>query len=254
MARAQPTSVGAATTREPGARVVKYVAIRNHLLGQILSGALAPGAQLPSEHEIMALFGVSRVTTRQALDMLRSEGRVEARRGKGYFVRAMPATAELARLQSFGEMMAPLGVPLLADVIEISEVIPPVEIAGALGLQDIEPAIRLVRARIAAGATVSVDESFFPLPLGRRLIQLDLVHRDVFELMETRLGVALSYADIALGMAPPPPDFARLIGLKTDEPAFTLTRTARDVEGRAVMVQASYARPGLLRFHIRATR
>lgn len=254
MARAQLNPLPAPRTREEGPRVVKYVAIRNHFLGQILSGALPPGAQLPSEHEIMALFSVSRITTRQALDMLRAEGRVEARRGKGYFVRAMPATAELERLQSFGEMMAPLGVPLGADVIEISEVAPPPEVARALGLEAIQPVIRLVRARQAAGATVSVDESFFTLALGRKLIQLDLGRRDVFALLEERLGIVLSHAEITLGVAPPPGEFAPLIGLKSGEPAFTVTRVALDARGVAIMVQSSYARPGLLRFHIRAAR
>lgn len=254
MARALTTSPAGPQRRDEGARVIKYVAIRNHLLGQILSGALAPGAQLPSEHEIMARFGVSRVTTRQALDMLRAEGRVEARRGKGYFVRAMPATAELERLQSFGEMLAPLGVPLGAEVIEISEVTPPPEVAQALGLAPIETAIRLVRTRQAAGATVSVDESFFPLVLGRKLIQQDLSRRDVFMLLEERLGIVLSHAQLTLDVTTPPEALARLIGLQPGEAAFTLTRVAHDRRGVAIMVQASYARPGLLRFHIRATR
>lgn len=254
MARALSTPLASPQAREDGARVVKYVAIRNHLLGQILSGALAPGAQLPSEHEIMARFNVSRVTTRQALDLLRTEGRVEARRGKGYFVRALPATAELERLQSFGEMMAPLGVPLRSDIIEISEGAPPAEVASALGIEDLAPVIRLVRARIAAGATLAIDESFFPLTLGRKLIQLDLARCDLFQLMEERLGVAVSHADITLSMAPPPPEFAAALSLNPGEAAFSMTRIARDIAGRALMVQASHARPGLLRFHIRATR
>lgn len=254
MARAQTGTLLAPAFREDGARLVKYVAIRNHFLGEILSGALRPGAQLPSEHDIMARFSVSRVTTRQALDMLRAEGRIEARQGKGYYVRPMTATAGLDRLQGLDEMMATLGAPLGAEVLEISETRPAHGVALALGVDPLRHVIRIVQTRRAAGVTVSVDECCLPVAVGRQLIKLDLARRDILTLLEERLGIVLAHADITLDLTPPPDAFAPLIGLAPGEAALTVTRVPHDACGRAIMVQTSFARPGVLRFRMRAER
>jgi GntR family transcriptional regulator len=237
-----------------GDRVIKYIAIRDWIGARIASGEWPSGKQLPSEHEIMAMFGVSRVTTRQALDLLRAEGRIDARRGKGYFVARMLATAELERLQSFGEMMAPLGLPTRSEVIEISEVLPDKTVAQAFALEATQTVIRIVRARIAAGVAVSLDESFLPLALGRRLILLDLARYDIFLLMETRLDIAIGHADITLGVAPVPPELAGPLGLATGGHAIRLQRITRDTRGRALMFEHIHARQDLLQFRIHAPR
>src|SRR5512138_350640 len=53
-------------------------------------GVLAPGAQLPSEMELIAHLRVSRTTVREALRVLENEGRIERRHGRGTFVSNNP--------------------------------------------------------------------------------------------------------------------------------------------------------------------
>lgn len=53
----------------------------------IESGALQPDARLPSEPELSAQYGVSRVTVRRALGVLAEEGLVIVLHGRGTFVR-----------------------------------------------------------------------------------------------------------------------------------------------------------------------
>lgn len=48
--------------------------------------ALGPGAKLPNEADLCALFGVSRTTVREAVRHLAAQGYVEVRRGRGTFV------------------------------------------------------------------------------------------------------------------------------------------------------------------------
>lgn len=52
----------------------------------ISAPTLGPGAQLPNEAELCAMFGVSRTTLREAVRSLAVQGYVEVRRGKGTFV------------------------------------------------------------------------------------------------------------------------------------------------------------------------
>ena len=57
----------------------------DQLREQILSGSWKPGQKLPSENELAAQFGVSRVTVRNALQKLSGLGLLETRFGEGSF-------------------------------------------------------------------------------------------------------------------------------------------------------------------------
>lgn len=55
---------------------------------QMLSGEWKPGDKLPSENDLAADFGVSRMTVRQAIQKLTALGLLETRLGEGTFVRS----------------------------------------------------------------------------------------------------------------------------------------------------------------------
>jgi GntR family transcriptional regulator, transcriptional repressor for pyruvate dehydrogenase complex len=73
-----------------------YRQVADELRGQIMRGALPPGARLPAEAELTRMFGVSRSTVREALRALTSQHLIETRRGVqgGSFVSA-PDPAKL---------------------------------------------------------------------------------------------------------------------------------------------------------------
>ena len=60
--------------------------IRTEIEGQILSGALPPGARLPTEHELMARYGCARMTVNKALSALAASGLIDRRKKAGSFV------------------------------------------------------------------------------------------------------------------------------------------------------------------------
>ena len=62
-------------------RAHEYVA--EQLRREITLGLIQVGEKLPSERNLLLLFGVSRITVQQALNLLEAEGLVEARRGRG---------------------------------------------------------------------------------------------------------------------------------------------------------------------------
>lgn len=68
-------------------RLPKYQRIAAALKAAIEAGEYGPGDRLPGENHLMATYGVARMTARQALGVLQSEGLTEARKGAGVFVR-----------------------------------------------------------------------------------------------------------------------------------------------------------------------
>src|SRR3954470_8450826 len=86
-----------------------YARVRDELRAGILDGRLQPHAKLPSESEMTAAYGVSRITVRQALSDLQKEGLIVRLQGKGAFVSQPQAAQELNRLEGLAESLASQG-------------------------------------------------------------------------------------------------------------------------------------------------
>lgn len=67
-------------------RIQRPDAVRRQLEEAIVSGRYAPGERLPSERQLVAQFGVSRLSVREGIKSLIGLGLIEARHGSGYFV------------------------------------------------------------------------------------------------------------------------------------------------------------------------
>ena len=61
-----------------------YDQLYRHIAGAVQSGALSPGARLPSKRRMCALAGVSMSTVEAAYSLLAAEGYVLARPRSGY--------------------------------------------------------------------------------------------------------------------------------------------------------------------------
>jgi GntR family transcriptional regulator len=66
--------------------VPKYAQIADIFRQRIARGIWAQGFRLPANESLATEFGVSRVTIRQAVDLLSRDGVVEAQQGRGTFV------------------------------------------------------------------------------------------------------------------------------------------------------------------------
>jgi multiple sugar transport system substrate-binding protein len=74
------------TAIDPSQPLPVYVQLKTLLLEEIVSGKYAPGAQLPTEHELCASFGISRTPVHRALAELAEEGAILRHRWRGTFV------------------------------------------------------------------------------------------------------------------------------------------------------------------------
>ena len=72
-----------------------YLRVLEDLRERILGGVLPPGARVPSRNAIIANYGVGETAAKHALQVLASEGLIEARTGSGSYVRRAPAACYL---------------------------------------------------------------------------------------------------------------------------------------------------------------
>ena len=169
----------------------KYVVVREHLLALIAQG-LKPGAPMPSERELCELFGVSRMTVRQAVDTLVVDGVLKRHQGKGTFV-ASPKVDLQLRLTSFTEEMRRRGmIPGAVFLIAATAPASPV-VAEALELDDGAPVHHLRRLLTADSTPMAIEENWIPARLLPRLLDGPLTFSVYGEL--TRAGLAPEWGE-----------------------------------------------------------
>ncbi len=84
--------------------------IANALIRYIAENKLCGGDRLPSERELVTMIGVSRLPLREALSVLKGLGIVEARHGKGVFVKQLDPAAVFGMLSPLLKVQAGIDV------------------------------------------------------------------------------------------------------------------------------------------------
>jgi len=110
--------------------------IAGQINDSILRGELQLGDQLPSENKLAELFGVSRSTVRDALNLLRTEQIIQTRKGKfgGHFISKKASSQMIQSLKDYALSRLNLSHLSLEDFFEIRSLIE-VPIAGLASLR-----------------------------------------------------------------------------------------------------------------------
>jgi GntR family transcriptional regulator len=222
--------------------------IADHLRDAVSFGRLREGDQLPSETQLMGHYGVTRMTIRQALGILKAEGLVVAEHGRGVFVRRRPPVRRLGS-DRFARRHRERGkAAFLADAetaggepgvdeIEVTEEQPSPTVAGRLGLRRRERVVARRRRYLIDGHPVELATSFVPASIARGtpISQPNSGPGGIYARLE-ELGYRLDHFDEEIRSRMPRPDEAARLTLANGVPVFELVRTAYDNSGRAVEV------------------
>src|SRR4249919_2641271 len=109
---------------------------------------LAVGEAIPSERQLSAEFGVSRLTVRAALDNLVREGLLVRRRGSGTFV-SEPKIAQELTMTSFTEDMRRRGLQPASETLDLRTVPAGARLGRLLHVSPSEPVFVAERLRLA---------------------------------------------------------------------------------------------------------
>lgn len=157
-----------------------YTQIKDILRERILDGTYKAHEQLPSESEMSNLFGVSRITVRQALSDLQNEGLIFRIPGKGTFVAKAKAFQQLMQLEGFAEAMLRMGYEIYNKVISHKSVAASPIVAHKLKLKPGTPVTEIKRVRHLNREPLSMEITYLPEEIGERLRNIDLPNRDFF--------------------------------------------------------------------------
>lgn len=121
------------------------------LRDRVLSGEIARGTRIPTEFELAATFGVSRITAKRALDELAAEGLVERRRGKGTYVIHRQPKPQRSPLTGLLESLEVLADHTQVRLLQFRRSTPPEPVRALFDASADEVLANAVRLRLRDG-------------------------------------------------------------------------------------------------------
>jgi GntR family transcriptional regulator len=218
-------------TRQAGTTV--HGQIEDWLTDAIAAGHLSPGDRLPTEHDLAAWLGVSRMTLRHALSELAQRGLVTRTvgRGGGTFVAEAKLEQDLTTLAGFSAQLRRHGKVAGARVLAAAEIPASAAAAAALELPDGDPVIEVRRIRLADGKPMVIEHSLFPAALCPGLLESRL-DGSLYELLEDKYGLRPHRARESLEPVIAGVREAEALEVEEGAPLMLVERTAYSVSGR----------------------
>jgi GntR family transcriptional regulator len=229
----------------------KHEQLRSALLSLIEQDPRRERA-LPSERDLAAEFGVSRMTARMAVEELADQGFVYRVQGRGTFVR-QPWVSKSLALTSFTEDMLARGMRPATKVLASAE-----RPAGAAAGHDLqispaEPVVFVRRVRLADGVPICLEAVELPAALVPGLLG-EALTGSLYDLLASRYRIRITHAEQRIRATVLDQDEADLLGVAPVSPALLVERVSLDRAGRPVERARSVYRADRYDFRVAVDR
>ncbi len=203
-------------------RLAPYAQVKQYLKGRLAAGDWPPGVLMPSEAELVARFGVSRMTVNRALRELQAEGLIDRVQGVGTFAAQLHKVSSTLTLRDLQEEIAERGHRHEARVVEQEEVPATDGLAGQLGLQPGAPVFHTLIVHLENGVPLQCEDRYVnpacaPDYLAQDFTRTTPTHY-LFDV------TALWRAQYSIEAGRPTKEEARLLGIPVADPCLVIVR------------------------------
>jgi GntR family transcriptional regulator len=234
--------------------VPRYYQLQEIIRERIRNGEWAPGSVIPSERELCERYGISRMTARQAISGLESEGLLYREQGKGTFVGQPMIAQQLLQLTGFTEDMTARKSKPGARVLS-AEMWPADQVtAERLRIRAGQPVYRLRRLRLADGEPLAIELTRVTFIGCERLLNYDLASESLYQLLSGTFDIPLLEADEELQADLATADEPELLQVPAGSPVLRTRRVMVTRRNHPVEYATSVYRGDKYRFYTRLTR
>ena len=205
-----------------GAPLPLYQRVKGEILSLIDSGALRAGNRLPSEHELVAKFGVSRMTVHRAVRELSDRGLVKRIVGVGSFVAAPEQRSPLIEVRDIAEDIASRGHRHSQRLVKLEAVRADPELAAALQLKPLARLFHSIVVHLENDVPVQLEERFIVPAFAPRYLSQDFARISTTDYLKS---IALPTEVVhTVHAVSPDARTRRLLHIEAREPCLRMTR------------------------------
>ncbi|THE16295.1 trehalose operon repressor [Enterococcus hirae] len=190
---------------------------------KIIENEYPPHTLLPSENQLIKIYGVSRETIRKALNLLTTEGYIQKKQGKGSIVLDRNRfDFPIAGLTSYKELQQTQHIPSETIVHTLEESLVDPELSEITGWKVGTPVWHLVRQRKINGEIVILDRDYL-LKETVPLLTKEQAENSIYEYFENELQLSIAYAQKEITVEPVAPTIQAAMDLH-DDPYVVIVR------------------------------
>lgn len=199
-----------------------YQQFRDIVEQDIDSGKWEPNDKIPSENQLSAKYGLSRMTVRSVLLDLVKEGKLYRVQGKGTYVAEQKIEALSLYYVGIREQLEQMGYEVSTKTIECGLVPSDSNVARHLKLEEGTPVFRIKRVRSIKKGPVSIHVSYIPQKYSAGLTPEILEQEQLCVLLNQNFGLQRKKVTEILESVAADEEEARLLNIEKGHPLLML--------------------------------
>ena len=201
-----------------------YEQVKEHIVRKIQDGSWPAGHRLPSEHELVVQFGISRMTANRALRELVTQGRGVRVAGVGSFVAENKPQSTLLQIANIASEIRARGHDYGYQLIAAERIASPADVSAWLDLRSGESVFHSICLHLENGVPVQLEDRYVNPRVVPDYLDLDLsnlqpseylVRNVPFDQIEHLVDAVLPTAEQAVRLAMPAAEPCLLLTRRT---------------------------------------
>jgi len=225
-----------------------YYQLKNIILKKIKDGEFTEGSLIPSERDLGEELNISRMTVRQALNQLVTEGVLYREKGRGTFV----AKSKIVQrnIMSFSDTVRNKGLVPSTVILHYEKISDRNDINTILDLKEDDKLYNIKRLRLANDVPIAIEEVFIPERYCPRLEAFDL-KSSLYKLLKEEYSFSISYIDNVIEAVKPTKEEKKLLDLPDATPVLRITNTSHNDDGTRLFYEKDVYRSDEYTYNVR---
>lgn len=212
-----------------------YYQLKNDLIKKISEGLWKPGDCIASERELCELYGVSRMTIRQAIGELVQEGILMRIKGKGTFV--CDQTLKQQDIMSFTDIIKKTGKTLESEVLEFIEIDTPEKYQSIFSSDKL---FKIKRKRIVDNECIALETVYIPKEYCEK-IDKNMLKNSLFKILESS-GYSIEYSESSIGAILMDDELGRIFNVENMVPMLKISSKTFDQRNKIIFLEEAIYR------------
>lgn len=225
-----------------------YLQLREVVREKIETNQYIKGSAIPSEITLAKTYGVNRLTVRNAIDALVSEGLLKRVQGKGVYV-TNKYERDLEVLGGFTQTMTEKNIQSKVKILKRIKKSDGQKYKNILNIGEDDDIYYIKRLDYANNDPIAIQEIYIPSKIVPNIDDIDLSVFSMFEIYNL-YGIKPVNAWQTLDIIKLAPSDARLININKDDSVFLFCCTTFDENGNIIEYSKSYTRSDKCNFAV----